>query len=214
VNGKINSPDNFSFFQRSIPLALQSDGKILTIAATGFGHFSVARFLSNGMPDVSFGTNGIFTISFHDYDAANPGNYVDEVPQNILVQPDGKVIVIGSVYNINAERNQLALARFSNNTNPFIALHHDTMQAGSNLSRTVPITIAPNPVRDVLHIKELSATATNRLYIIGVAGSIVKAVTVVNKQSYDWYLKGLSKGIYTLLVESNGNRRSLKFIKE
>ncbi|MBV6441110.1 MAG: T9SS C-terminal target domain-containing protein [Haliscomenobacteraceae bacterium CHB4] len=71
-----------------VNMALQADGKILVTGIvsqlTGEALF-VARFLSNGQIDNSFGTNGLFV----EDDGGNA------VPVNIAVQADGKILVTG-----------------------------------------------------------------------------------------------------------------------
>lgn len=68
--------------------ALQSDGKIVvfgtTTGATG-ADFALARYNANGSLDTSFGTDGKVTVDFG-------GN---EFGANVVVQADGKIVVIG-----------------------------------------------------------------------------------------------------------------------
>jgi uncharacterized delta-60 repeat protein len=52
------------------------------------------RFKSDGSPDTSFGTNGVVRVCPYQ----RPGN--GNSTQKVLVQPDGKIILIGSMVNI------------------------------------------------------------------------------------------------------------------
>jgi uncharacterized delta-60 repeat protein len=80
-------------------LALQSDGKIIA-AGTDFVNFSsedssntdfaLERYNSDGTPDTAFGTRGQVTT---DFDGFNDDAF------SILIQPDGKLIAVGSAKN-------------------------------------------------------------------------------------------------------------------
>jgi uncharacterized delta-60 repeat protein len=83
-------------------IAVQPDGKILAAGrsdSTGgnTSSFAVARYMSNGQLDPSFGTGGIAITSFTDSDAEING---------IAIQPDGKIVVAGS------SASAFALARY------------------------------------------------------------------------------------------------------
>ncbi|HXR80555.1 MAG TPA: hypothetical protein VN763_06540, partial [Saprospiraceae bacterium] len=75
-------------------LTLQPDGKILVGGYIGLDNdsidqFYVARYLTNGMPDHSFDGDGIvITTVGENYTHLN----------EILVQPDGKIIAVGQGY--------------------------------------------------------------------------------------------------------------------
>ena len=78
-----------SNFGVGLDVALQSDGKIIT-AGLGSGSatasdFTVARFLPNGSPDVSFDGDGKATINILDEDTARA----------VVIQPNGKIVVGG-----------------------------------------------------------------------------------------------------------------------
>ncbi|TNE47690.1 MAG: T9SS type A sorting domain-containing protein [Bacteroidetes bacterium] len=78
------------------------------IVATGYGNdgdFMTARYLPDGSPDQSFGTNGIvYTDFFNDEDYANA----------IALQADGKIVTGGTGYDPNdPDDYKFALARFN-----------------------------------------------------------------------------------------------------
>ena len=84
--------------QEATALAIQSDGKIVVAGycdnATD-ADFAIARYNSNGLIDEDFdgdsgSGNGIVTIDF-------TGN--DEGINGVTIQPDGKIVVVGSTYN-------------------------------------------------------------------------------------------------------------------
>ena len=67
-------------------IALQADGKIV-IAGTSHSDFGIERFTSAGLPDESFGTDGLLAIDF--FGAA-------DAALDVLVQADGKIVAGGT----------------------------------------------------------------------------------------------------------------------
>ncbi len=88
-------------------VTLQPDGKIVvagdanTGPATGFD-FAAARFLANGSPDTDFGTGGKVTTS------VSSG---DEIGYDVVIQPDGKIVVVGATGADN--QRDMALVRYT-----------------------------------------------------------------------------------------------------
>jgi len=70
-------------------VALAADGNIV-IAGPAGGDFGIARLSSAGAADGTFGTNGLLTVDFFG------GN---DLPNDVLIQSDGKIVVSGSVHN-------------------------------------------------------------------------------------------------------------------
>lgn len=68
--------------------ALQSDGAIVVASASsGAPGFTVARYLATGAPDPSFSGDGWTTV---------PIGVVYDDPADVLVQPDGAILVLGT----------------------------------------------------------------------------------------------------------------------
>ena len=84
-------------------VALQPDGGIVVVGAEQTGasaDYGVARFDADGELDTSFGTDGLVKVDFFgDLDIANA----------VVVQPDGRIVVVGSVRN--GANTQLGLVR-------------------------------------------------------------------------------------------------------
>lgn len=78
---------------------LLSDGKIILTGSNG-NAFMIARFLGNGMPDLSFGKDG---KAFNSFGATSQSTA-------ILTQPDGKIVVGG--YTDAGITWDMAIARF------------------------------------------------------------------------------------------------------
>jgi uncharacterized delta-60 repeat protein len=89
--------------EKATSVALQDDGKIVVAGYTnltgaGPNDFAVIRTNTNGVLDTSFGTGGIVWIDFGFDDRANA----------VLVQPDGKIVVVGQA---DAGSSNFAIAR-------------------------------------------------------------------------------------------------------
>jgi uncharacterized delta-60 repeat protein len=90
-------------------VVLQSDGMIL-VAGTAFGHgatsdeFVVGRFTSAGARDTGFGSAG--TVTTHVGAAAAAASA-------LAVQPDGRIIVVGSAFSNGATDDDFAVVRYT-----------------------------------------------------------------------------------------------------
>ncbi|HSI56719.1 MAG TPA: delta-60 repeat domain-containing protein [Ideonella sp.] len=92
-------------------LALQPDGKIVA-AGTAFVDFSfgdasdtdfaLARYNTDGTPDTTFGSGGQITTDFDGF---------SDDAFSVLIQPDGKIVAVGSAMN-PANYYDFALARY------------------------------------------------------------------------------------------------------
>jgi uncharacterized delta-60 repeat protein len=106
INGiqKVLSDTTYNYFGG---ITLQNDGKIVLAGSKVYqdslSKFFVFRLLNNGSPDNSFGINGmstnIFPITF----------YADLC--SVYSQPDGKIVLAGSVYTTGVEAGAAVLAR-------------------------------------------------------------------------------------------------------
>ena len=94
-------------------VAIQSDGRILVAGGTGPGlyskHFTVARFLPNGLPDASFNGSGKVVTAM--------GDVSDEI-HAMALQKDGKIVVAGTSESVapagstGTQTSQFAVARY------------------------------------------------------------------------------------------------------
>lgn len=90
-------------------LLIQPDGKLVVIGVqvlqptTGvyISNFILQRFTAEGIPDASFGTDGVVITSF---------GFGYNTPRAIALQSDGKILAVGASFN-----NQFALARYTVN---------------------------------------------------------------------------------------------------
>ena len=104
-----------------IRVAVQSDNKIVIGSASDNG-VTVTRYAVNGVLDTSFGSNGAAVVSYtppitsQNYQCLfyNGGLGL----ANILVQADGKIVVVGNsgqCNNKNVSHNAFSVARFNSN---------------------------------------------------------------------------------------------------
>jgi uncharacterized delta-60 repeat protein len=88
-------------------VALQSDGKIVAVgSAPGFGgegDFALARYNANGSIDTSFSGDGTQTTDLGG----------DEGASDIGIQPDGKIVAVGSSYSFIGSSTTAVVARYS-----------------------------------------------------------------------------------------------------
>ena len=85
-------------------MAVQADGKVLVAGTPEESEgFSVARLLSNGSPDPSWGEGGVVTTHLGKFASAF----------DVAVQPDGKIVVVGEAPG--AKNEDFAIVRYLSN---------------------------------------------------------------------------------------------------
>ncbi len=95
---------------RSIRIAIQPDGKLLSVGNYYTDQFIfVARTNDNSSPDMSFGSNGLVK------DKSVEGNPDGNVPyvEDVLVQPDGKILVAGWAFKNTPAQYHLIMFRLN-----------------------------------------------------------------------------------------------------
>ncbi len=92
-------------------VGIQPDGKIVIsgnmMDNDGKNQISLARLNSNGSLDSTFGTNGRGTVT-------TPANFLHSSGA-LALQPDGKIIVAGTLNNADGSQTNLALVRYNPN---------------------------------------------------------------------------------------------------
>lgn len=102
VGGKVQTPFGPESYAGGV--AVQSDGKILAVGTPEASEgFSVARLLSNGSPDPSWGEGGVVTTPLGKFASAF----------DVAVQPDGKIVVVGEAPG--AKDEDFAIVRYLSN---------------------------------------------------------------------------------------------------
>jgi len=69
-----------------------------TNSGTGTTLFAIAQLTSGGAPDTSFNTTGKATVNFTL--RTSPGVFENDVAQDVVVQPNGAVVVVGSAQSL------------------------------------------------------------------------------------------------------------------
>jgi uncharacterized delta-60 repeat protein len=95
-----------SFFASAKSIAIQSDGKIVVVGELydGFNsNFAVARYNTNGTPDLSFDEDGKLTTDINGLS--------NDYAKGVVLQPDGKIVVAGSSIKLN--NYDFALVRYN-----------------------------------------------------------------------------------------------------
>ncbi|MFZ1220816.1 MAG: delta-60 repeat domain-containing protein [Chthoniobacterales bacterium] len=87
----------------AIEVVIQPDGRIVIAGESAYA-FLVARYNSNGTLDPTFGNGGFTEVNF--------GNLSWDHGRDVLLQADGKIIVVG-ISEINSPYDSFAVARFN-----------------------------------------------------------------------------------------------------
>src|SRR3989440_6694764 len=108
VAGKVHTDFGDQNFDRARAATLQPDGRIVAAGFAisqngGVQNFAIARYASNGVLDLTFGTDGITQIDFGSCcQSAN----------KVLLQPNGKIITVGYA-NTESSDSDFLLARLT-----------------------------------------------------------------------------------------------------
>lgn len=99
-------------FSRANSLAIQPDGKILLGGSSSNLHFvsdfTIVRYNTNGLLDPTFGTNGVVIT------ALTPET---ELGADLLIQPDGKIILTGNTFTDAANLQNFSILRYKGDGN-------------------------------------------------------------------------------------------------
>jgi uncharacterized delta-60 repeat protein len=103
---------NYSNSANFPDVKVQPDGKIVAVAGsqTSGATWAVTRTNSDGTPDTSFGNNGTVVTTF----PASTGGYAN----GVAFQPDGKIIVVGTVNTSTSNYDAWGIARYNADGTP------------------------------------------------------------------------------------------------
>ena len=91
-------------------MAIQNDGKIVVVGSiytiSGDDDFAIARYNPDGSLDNTFGSNGIVNV---DFNGKNDGAI------SVAIQPDGKIVAVGSAQNSSNNNSDIAVIRLNTN---------------------------------------------------------------------------------------------------
>lgn len=107
VGGRVTT-DFFGGDDGMLDLKIQPDGKLVAAGAadspSAAKDFALARYNADGSLDASFGSGGKVTTDF--FGTMDAGN-------RMLLQPDGKVVVVGTALNPGTNGSDFAYARYN-----------------------------------------------------------------------------------------------------
>src|SRR5262249_51272023 len=94
-------------------VAVQPDGKIVVAGwLPGPNGFALIRFSSNGSLDTTFGSGGSQQIHVSSWTIPEPDN---GWPVQLVIQPDGRMVVAGTAYSATIQDTEAALVRVNSN---------------------------------------------------------------------------------------------------
>jgi uncharacterized delta-60 repeat protein len=193
INGiAFSSLDNYNQINT---IYLQPDNKIL-VALSQYNpqqnpnDFKIKRINADGILDNDFGgNNGITTSFYNSYNEAF----------SIGLQSNNKIIVAGTTYDgIN---NNFALTRLTNNL-----LNLDDISENHT-----DLIIYPNPVKDLLNIKPNGEISIIDYTIYNLVGQVISKNC---NNAVEVNTENLTKGIYTIQVNTSEGIFNKRFVKE
>ncbi|OFY85771.1 MAG: hypothetical protein A3F72_21590 [Bacteroidetes bacterium RIFCSPLOWO2_12_FULL_35_15] len=194
ANG-ITISDLYGGDDRPAAMLLQPDGKIIVAGFTWlpsefYPDFTVARYLSNGTLDNTFGTGGsVWT------DMGTGTN----TSSAVALAPDGKIVVGGAV-NAGLATSDFAIARYN----------ADLSTKVNEINSASAIQIYPNPGtgKFQLKINDLKSSKDAKLEIYNSIGAIVLKQQITNEIN----LSNSPKGIYFVKIIDGSTIFSSKIV--
>lgn len=144
----------------------------------------VKKFKPNGSVDTGFGNNGVVDIDLGYRDTS----------RSAIITPDQKIMMFGN----HQTPSKGIITRVLNNTN-ILSVKNQEVQKES-------LGIYPNPVKDILYLKNIKSKDSNA-EVIDISGKIIMKI-LINNNKVD--VSSLVKGVYFLKV----GETTYKFIKE
>jgi uncharacterized delta-60 repeat protein len=106
----------------AVGIALTPEGKLVVAVNVGPGgvnNFGVLRFNPDGSRDATFGTDGLVVTEMPAFAAAaSAPNCSAAIPAGLVLQPDGKVVVAGSIQLDGVGADRVALVRYDSDGSP------------------------------------------------------------------------------------------------
>ncbi len=180
-------------------VTIQSDGKIIAGGFQGNSNFAMVRYLENGEPDISFGTD-------------STGIVITNLPESAItslkMSEEGKIIASGKAKN------------FGGNKDFVLARYHSGLNVGIETKDNVEInfSINPNPVADQAILSfSLKEAVRVRAEVINTFGSIVASITdeyyPEGEYQLRWDGSGLPAGVYIVKMTVGDMIYTSKIVK-
>ena len=135
-DGVVNTDLNSNSTDELTAIVLQGDGKILATGWSSYGggtYAVIARYNTDGSLDTSFDGDGKLFLT-----SQNPSS--EEIGHDILVQPDGKIVIVGQSFDIAANLSEPFVIRVSSDgtSTDFITVIDSTQSAVVNAGALQP----------------------------------------------------------------------------
>lgn len=187
-------------------VALQDDGKILTFGRSVFSPFqfgyTLMRFTADGIPDSSFGTDGIVNTPV--------GSSVINIA-SAIVPSNGKIVVAGTLANTETEYAVITIARYIQDS-PTVNGEMDILLSGCSLLEKN----YPNPFHSVTKIKyHVPVTGLVSLKVYDILGKEVS--TLVNEEQpsgiyeVEFSPAGLIPGLYLYRMTISSGKQGIHY---
>ncbi len=186
----------------SLASLIQPDGKILV---SGWGNKEnnqdenfdalIIRLNANGSIDTSFGDNGYLWSGFG----------LDLISNDLLLQPDGKLLVGGTTIDFTEP-------------NEFVLWRYEPLNLAVATSNNAMFAITPNPFKDFITITNVSKRDQPQSAILSdLSGRIVTSMvfhqTTLNQNVRMSMPESLPKGVYILTISNNRSATAIKIVK-
>lgn len=214
---------------RSTASVLQPDGKIILGGTDYTTNFALARYnndIQNKTPIARIKKWLIHHIlHWQNLQALTNASYYTIEQSNSVTKGFTQIAKVNSsstnnIYNYTlpaAPNNNLQSINYyrinamSNNGNIIAS----AVISDAEAEDATTLSVYPNPVKDVLHIKGLDGTINYQAKIMNEKGNVVLTTTINKNSVYDFNVQNLNKGIYYLnLVALNSRTITVKFVKE
>ncbi|HEX5152310.1 MAG TPA: T9SS type A sorting domain-containing protein [Parafilimonas sp.] len=191
-------------------IALQQDGKIVIGGyyyknSVNKTDFALARYLSNGKPDGSFGLTGKVSTDFSS---------ADDFENSMAIQPDGKIVVAGS------SGNDLALARY--NSSGTLILKSVPGNTGDKISKNKiepgSVILFPNPVSSkgaiIISNPETENTTVELWDASRKLRTMYDGILLQGIHQIEFNRENLPAGVYFLRIINNSQAVTKKLVIE
>ncbi len=196
--------NNDCCFFNAPKILFQADHKILVGGSQSFG-LGLSRFSSEGIPDSSFGFNGAYRDAFF------PGSILKGM-EDMVFQPDGRLLVAGSSGNTTTGHAGMALVRYELGT--MVGNYSPGLEASH-------VSIFPNPVGDITTLSYfLPDYSAVSLHLVDGAGRRIQtflqnAPRAAGKQREQLtFERQVAPGIYFLEMVTAGWTQVIRVIRQ
>ncbi|MFZ1679362.1 MAG: T9SS type A sorting domain-containing protein, partial [Saprospiraceae bacterium] len=172
----------------------QTDHKIL---ATGYWQYNLLlmRFSSQGFPDTTFGSQGVSLTNINDLSFSG---------EKIYLQPDGKILVLGTVIVPGAigSNNKVFIARFYNDINT--SVEKEPLERHSNFE------VYPNPASGNLNIALTEIDKNVVITISDISGQVVYKNSASQLQTIKVNTNDFPGGLYFVNIQTENSIQTKK----